>query len=495
MPESPSPISWLPPELLSKIFYSCLPRNRRVRPHPHRAPLQMAQVSQQWRQVAVSTPALWRSIYLVFPWDHPYDGVPTLFGAPEAEYLAGDVTSLLEVWIARAGALTLSLGIHAFYPLPRELISLIVRYHSRWESLQLMINTADTLEICGLRETFPALTSFFCVTKASQEIEASTPAFLHGAPNLTVLHVPYWRWLDAHVQLTSITALSLFYAPWEGDLYHSLMDVLSSLPALRHLETSYLFPEHPATVGSAAEVQWHTPPLESLLLSGYTSTVLQHLTLPTLRHLQVLITAQAKSQLKAVQNFVARSRCVLSHLSIAVTSDLAAAPGYVEAEIECLACVPSLVTLEFNSMYSGMSITMPRHANDARFAVLCQAESDPAFLPQLRYLLVGDEAGEAVTYETFVNVLDARPAIRFASLALDPIGDVRDLIRPPPQAILDRLQAHRARGVDVQMSTPQLQWPLSTEDDDAPPELYYTEWPDPWRNRTKPAPFFPLSCG
>ncbi|KAF8202799.1 hypothetical protein K438DRAFT_1581261, partial [Mycena galopus ATCC 62051] len=49
----------LPYELTSQIFIACCPLRGRVRPHPKRAPLNLASVCNQWRAVALSTPQLW----------------------------------------------------------------------------------------------------------------------------------------------------------------------------------------------------------------------------------------------------------------------------------------------------------------------------------------------------------------------------------------------------------------------------------------------------
>ncbi|KAJ6507575.1 hypothetical protein DFH09DRAFT_277392, partial [Mycena vulgaris] len=106
--ELQGPALTLPYELASKIFIDTLPLHRRVRPGRKRAPLQLAQVCSQWRAVALGTPELWSSIYLEFPTGGPYDGLPILFGLPDAEPVVDHTGELLELWLTRAANHTVS---------------------------------------------------------------------------------------------------------------------------------------------------------------------------------------------------------------------------------------------------------------------------------------------------------------------------------------------------------------------------------------------------
>ncbi|KAJ7111378.1 hypothetical protein C8R44DRAFT_583899, partial [Mycena epipterygia] len=53
------PVLTLPNEITSRIFVQCLPTHGRVRPSPRKAPLILAQICQQWREIALSTGDLW----------------------------------------------------------------------------------------------------------------------------------------------------------------------------------------------------------------------------------------------------------------------------------------------------------------------------------------------------------------------------------------------------------------------------------------------------
>ncbi|KAJ7236227.1 hypothetical protein C8J57DRAFT_955040, partial [Mycena rebaudengoi] len=56
------PALTLPVEITSSIFLHCLPSHGRVIPSPSRAPLLLAQICSQWREVALLTGELWSSL-------------------------------------------------------------------------------------------------------------------------------------------------------------------------------------------------------------------------------------------------------------------------------------------------------------------------------------------------------------------------------------------------------------------------------------------------
>ncbi|KAJ7683815.1 hypothetical protein B0H14DRAFT_3907761 [Mycena olivaceomarginata] len=58
------PVLALPVEITSRIFRFCLPAHGRVAPSARSAPLLLAQICQQWRDVALSTSQLWSSLYI-----------------------------------------------------------------------------------------------------------------------------------------------------------------------------------------------------------------------------------------------------------------------------------------------------------------------------------------------------------------------------------------------------------------------------------------------
>ncbi|KAJ6519231.1 hypothetical protein C8R45DRAFT_1204439 [Mycena sanguinolenta] len=107
-----SPIRRVPSEIMAEIFLhlttietspasdtsSCanfFGKNDEVRPVLHRAPLIFGEVSRQWRNIALSTPVLWNSIFI----------------ACTSEKLRNYI-SLCDMWLKRSGSLPLSIRIH-----------------------------------------------------------------------------------------------------------------------------------------------------------------------------------------------------------------------------------------------------------------------------------------------------------------------------------------------------------------------------------------------
>src|SRR6266550_401456 len=107
------PFRNLPNELLSRIFVLCsdsplLVLSSRVEdPHQH-----ISQVCSRWRQVALSTRALWSNIYVgKFDAEHPY---------------YAHSLRLYRTWVGRAGDYPLTVSIHIYSSLYQILLDFIV---------------------------------------------------------------------------------------------------------------------------------------------------------------------------------------------------------------------------------------------------------------------------------------------------------------------------------------------------------------------------------
>ncbi|KAJ7489447.1 hypothetical protein FB451DRAFT_1023911 [Mycena latifolia] len=87
------PVLTLPPEITSEIFLHCLPTSYTDREwnsvESSEAPMLLSHVCRRWREVAISTHALWAAIE---------------FNAPSPE--------LFTTWLERAGGYPLALNLH-----------------------------------------------------------------------------------------------------------------------------------------------------------------------------------------------------------------------------------------------------------------------------------------------------------------------------------------------------------------------------------------------
>ncbi|KAJ7592592.1 hypothetical protein C8J56DRAFT_479513 [Mycena floridula] len=59
-----APIRRLPEDMLREIFVSCLPSNKAAAIAITEAPLLLGRICLSWREIALSTPALWASIHV-----------------------------------------------------------------------------------------------------------------------------------------------------------------------------------------------------------------------------------------------------------------------------------------------------------------------------------------------------------------------------------------------------------------------------------------------
>ncbi|KAJ6560443.1 hypothetical protein B0H19DRAFT_1147735, partial [Mycena capillaripes] len=122
----PYPVLTLPPEITSEFFFQCLPelgwsgvRDKGV------APRLLTHVCREWRQIAISTPALWATFHVIFDTE---DGFYKL--AEDAK-----------IWFARAGKCPLSVKIHAHGRLTS------INNFAMLETLQLHSREIRTLEL------------------------------------------------------------------------------------------------------------------------------------------------------------------------------------------------------------------------------------------------------------------------------------------------------------------------------------------------------------
>ncbi|KAJ7151860.1 hypothetical protein C8R43DRAFT_1190435 [Mycena crocata] len=289
------PVLTVPPELVSKIFLECLdPPGWASKRH---APLLLAQICRQWRDILLSTPGLWNSISLEFYQNYSDDYPDT----------SDSDCKLMRMWFHRAGAtplfirLTCSDCCEAF---PPNILSTIGEFSQRWGRLEMELPSRDLANH----------------TRESHHL-TQLPMY-PDAPALRELHLFHWSDLAGlRLASPSLTTLEIGVAipldQWSATLRH--------FPNLQHLMATLKWQQ-----ASLMELQ-NLPPLETLIISTSTwgtTNPLPTLTLPHLRRLR------HKLRLS--------DYCALEYLSLSIDS------FDHDSLMTCVLAVPSLVTLKID---------------------------------------------------------------------------------------------------------------------------------------------------
>ncbi|KAF8178183.1 hypothetical protein K438DRAFT_1844704 [Mycena galopus ATCC 62051] len=121
------PVLSLPNEITSEIFIHFLPPYPRCPPVVGRfSPTHLTHICRRWRELALSTPALWRAI-------GPSD--------PDLDPQVIDVSKISDAWVSRSGSCPLSIEIIENSPSnhPPSIISTLIPHRARWEYLSLFL--------------------------------------------------------------------------------------------------------------------------------------------------------------------------------------------------------------------------------------------------------------------------------------------------------------------------------------------------------------------
>ncbi|KAJ7479754.1 hypothetical protein FB451DRAFT_1239747 [Mycena latifolia] len=306
------PVLDLPNEIVSEIFINVLPI------YPHRpppigrlSPTLLGQICSQWRDIALSTPQLWRAIELKL-----------VNCAASASYLA-----ILQTWLARSrdSRLSLSLEYDAFdatgtfsLPVLTQFIKTIVPHSGRWEYAELMVPLTLVPLLQGAMPELRSLTfgpSYFSREVSSIFEPASILAF-HDAPKLnTVVLSRYFAPSSTTlpwVQITTLTAECLHF--------HECLEVLHHAVNLVDCTLTLRYDEFEETVTHPP-----VPPLRQLeslsLLNGDPADdsqqkLLAELTLPALQRLQVSARWFRKDPRQIIASLISRSCCAPMELVV-----------------------------------------------------------------------------------------------------------------------------------------------------------------------------------
>ncbi|KAF8143347.1 hypothetical protein K438DRAFT_2029645 [Mycena galopus ATCC 62051] len=290
------PVLTLPNEIASEIFIHFLP----IYPHPPPitglySPICLTLVCRTWREVALSTPVLWRAIRITY----------------HRRISCKVQGTMADIWLARSGSCPLSIDIDNPYPIlvsGHEVYTAVVAHRARWEYLKLRI---DDSELSVVDAPMPLL----------HHLDLKFPDLY----NLFVFHaVPRLRSVVLHNYVSRVTL------PWgqltslklAGTYPHQCVRILQQTVNLVHCELG-VFVDPSADPGPDITL----PCLESLVLiplgpwpmEGYLHTFI----VPALHRLRVYLRfLDSITPIASLESFISKSGCRLQEVHIVDASAL-----------------------------------------------------------------------------------------------------------------------------------------------------------------------------
>ncbi|KAJ7172260.1 hypothetical protein C8R46DRAFT_992334 [Mycena filopes] len=363
----------LPPELLAEIFLCSLPTQGfditmdewkcPITPNPNVPPLVFCAVCQQWRRVALATPALWGSLHLSEDFAHSPN---------RTEYV-----DFCRDWISRARATPLSFSFTMDSPRKgtqgstRALHNFLGGLYQQWYWAEIIreATVPDWLQLPS-NGTYPVL-----------EVLIFSPA-LSDPPGLSFCDAPRLRGVcliyyspQIHLpwhQLTSFRTYNIRLS--------ACLKILRDAPNFADVTLDEI-ENDPSPDDS---ILLHTK-LQRLHLGSWFEddpllTILRSLTTPALKHLTLEFSRHSPPySISPLLSFLTRSSCQLHTLALCLL------PATTSALIGCLEAVPSLVDLRLQ----------PTHFVDTR-VLFAQFTGRLEFLPALEsFYLVFPKIGIA----------------------------------------------------------------------------------------------------
>ncbi|KAJ7098548.1 hypothetical protein B0H15DRAFT_581278 [Mycena belliarum] len=376
------PISSLPPELLSLVFLHCLPSCQQL--SLSTAPLLLTRICGGWRLIALRTPELWSTVFL------------ELFALPVDRF--EPKLRMLEYWLARSAAHSLSLYFHVRQPIP-DAVPLLTAHAPRWRDVDLFLHRKTLAGFSSPDQQLPLLRrlSLACLPASEDDPHPEHWVTAFGdAPAL--VEVSLRRLAPKHVVLpwAQLTTFSV-QCNDPGDA----LRVLLLAPGLETFSLDLTRSAEPTSALAELEPLVHDA-LRSLTLAVHpaaapalpTHALLAPLTLPALRTLA--LPPLGPADVTPLHAFFARSASArtLTHLSAPL------APLAPHALVPLFAPLRALedLALQYPTADAVLDLLAALHA-----------AAEPAFLPCLHTLVLECARG-GVPYAALLAGLQARSA-------------------------------------------------------------------------------------
>ncbi|KAJ7030647.1 hypothetical protein C8F04DRAFT_1397768 [Mycena alexandri] len=300
------PVLTLPNEIVSEIFVHFLP----VYPDPppiigRSSPNVLGQICRKWRDIAFSTPALWRGIALSLQNGKRLD----------------QKLRLLETWLQRSGSCLLSINMDLAYAIAPvasgSFLASIAAHSRRWEHLQLC---SSDLPFPSIVAPFPSIVAPFPFLRTlymslAEPVESNTQSPIspfHAAPLLRTVVVFPWHHSDITLypwsQLTTFTALLIFP--------DHCVDVLSQTVNLTYCKLSIRpgYGDGPKISQSVTLPHLETFIIRGSFYSNLSWRFLDIFTLPALHKFQASESILQGQPVNTLKSLFSRSRCNVQEL-------------------------------------------------------------------------------------------------------------------------------------------------------------------------------------
>ncbi|KAF7375516.1 F-box domain-containing protein [Mycena sanguinolenta] len=374
------PVLSLPTEITTEIFLRCIPPQSNLRQAHSEAPFLLAQICRRWRQLALDTPHLWRSL---------------VFNERETSI------DLLQLWLFRSGNLPLDIELKCSEPTRAgPLIETVLLHCPRWRNVKFGLPEGSFSELDLRHASLPTLHSISLeptVLWAWPE-SIDDPVTIMHAPSLREVHVSRLPRATIAVPWAQITALTLN----RERPFPECMSILEECPNLITLHVSTTEPADGANTNLIT-----LKSLETLTCDFGDASVLEYLTLPRLSRLTVSKIWEPQHA-TIFSTFIHRSACPLQFLSVEIHST---SPGVLDPFLRAVPDSVSDVEFTWNKLGSTADLFSALQSMD--------------ILPELKRLRL--RAGTRMydeEYHNLLEVLRARvearpPRVPLESMVLD----------------------------------------------------------------------------
>ncbi|KAK7048898.1 F-box domain-containing protein [Favolaschia claudopus] len=290
------PVLSLPNEVVCEIFVHTIP------PYPEPplpfsdcSPTVLTRICRQWRELAVETPRLWRTISLL---------------NPRKSLEPQQAFRIASLWLKRSGSCPLSIRADDLNPV----LSVLLPERMRWEHLKLHVDDPTDMQ----EGPFPLLRSLDLILMPKN---AATPFLLpsQSAPLLRSVRIFAQNGGTIDLPWAQLTSLMLYLQRTPG--------FRRILRQTRHLVHCTLYCPFSDTDGLGSEI--HLPHLEFLTFTGGAiKDFLGSLLAPNLQALHVPEPSLGSQPIDTLKSFISKSNCKLKEMQIVSEAAISSEDAY-----------------------------------------------------------------------------------------------------------------------------------------------------------------------